>query len=61
MEPDPHGEKGNHPLYDDDTTILGDRGLCRELIMNLLDNAVKYNRRAVTSTLPSAMTVTVPF
>ena len=28
----------------DDTTILGDRGLCRELIMNLLDNAVKYNR-----------------
>lgn len=28
----------------DDSTILGDCGLCRELIMNLLDNAVKYNR-----------------
>ncbi|WP_296826102.1 cell wall metabolism sensor histidine kinase WalK [uncultured Megasphaera sp.] len=28
----------------DDTTVLADRGLCRELIMNLLDNAVKYNR-----------------
>ena len=28
----------------DDTEVLADRGLFRELIMNLLDNAVKYNR-----------------
>ena len=28
----------------DDTTILADRGLFREMAMNLIDNAVKYNR-----------------
>ncbi|WP_370850851.1 ATP-binding protein [Megasphaera sp.] len=28
----------------DDTTILVDRGLFREMTMNLIDNAVKYNR-----------------
>ena len=28
----------------DDTEVWADRGLFREMIMNLLDNAVKYNR-----------------